>query len=205
MSNGMLFVVSGPSGTGKTSLVRSLVTSEDGLVESRSYTARSTRPGEMNGVDYHFVSRITFDEMVARDEFLEWANVFGNLYGTASADTQAHLADGVDVVLVIDVNGARHVRESKVDATSVFVLPPSPSVLESRLRGRGRDTEEEIQRRLDVARDEVSAFSEYDYVIVNDDFDATVEQLRAIVVGCRAKLPDMEAEALAIATKFVPR
>ena len=205
MSKGMLFVVSGPSGTGKTSLVRSLVTSEDGLVESRSYTARSTRPGEMNGVDYHFVSRITFDEMVARDEFLEWANVFGNLYGTASADTQAHLADGVDVVLVIDVNGARHVRKSKVDATSVFVLPPSPSVLESRLRGRGRDTEEEIQRRLDVARDEVSAFSEYDYVIVNDDFDATVEQLRAIVVGCRAKLPDMEAEALAIATKFVPR
>ena len=110
MSKGMLFVVSGPSGTGKTSLVRSLVTSEDGLVESRSYTARSTRPGEMNGVDYHFVSRITFDEMVARDEFLEWANVFGNLYGTASADTQAHLADGVDVVLVIDAAYAEYVR-----------------------------------------------------------------------------------------------
>ena len=158
-----------PSGTGKTTLVERLVQATPRLRMSRSYTSRQAREGEADGVDYNFVSRARFEAMIAGDQFLEWAEIFGNLYGTSQVDTERYLAAGDDLVLVIDVQGARKVRRRGLPVVSVFVLPPSFEVLASRLRGRSLDSEEQIQRRLDVARQEVGAFSEYDYVVVNDD------------------------------------
>ena len=185
---GNLFVVSAPSGTGKTTLVETLVTRTPGLEMSRSYTSRSPRPDERDGADYHFVSRAAFEAKREAGEFLEWAEVFGHLYGTHAAETRRCLAEGRDLVLVIDVHGASQVRRLEDGAVGIFVLPPSPSVLETRLRGRsGRHlTEAELRRRLEVARREVTRMAEYDYVVVNDDLDTCVEQLRCIVLAERA-------------------
>src|SRR5207237_5066529 len=138
----------------KTTLVERLVEQVPGLKMSRSYTSRSAREGEHDGVDYNFVSRERFEAMIASEEFLEWADVFGNLYGTSAADTERILESGTDVVLVIDVQGARKVRRRGIETKAVFVMPPSFQVLEQRLRGRSKDSEEAIQRRLQVARDE---------------------------------------------------
>jgi guanylate kinase len=143
--------------------------------------------------------------MVARDAFLEWADVFGNLYGTGRADTEALLARGQDVVLVIDVQGARQVRRTGRASITVFVLPPSYDALERRLRGRCKDPEEAIHRRLATAREEVAAFTEYDYVVVNDEFDACVERLRGIVTAERARLTVVRPEAEAIVATFNER
>jgi guanylate kinase len=184
---GLLFIVSAPSGAGKTTLVERLVEQTPRLKMSRSYTSRPSRQGETDGVDYNFVERSRFEAMVARSEFLEWADVFGNLYGTAAADTEQLLARGDDVVLVIDVQGARQVRQRGVPATSIFVMPPSFTVLEQRLRGRSKDTEPAIQRRLQVAREEVASFREYDYIVINDELTAAVDRLRSIVIAERAK------------------
>lgn len=202
MRKGSLFVVSAPSGTGKTSLVERLVELMPNMIESRSYTARSPRPGETNGVDYNFVNRETFESMISRDQFLEWADVFGNLYGTSKADTEEKLASGLDVALVIDVNGARQVRQSGANATSIFILPPSPSVLESRLRGRSQNSNQEIQERLKVAREEVKAFNEYDYVVINDEFDAALGRLKDIVSGGCARVPDARLDVDNIVATF---
>jgi guanylate kinase len=201
-SRGLLFIVSAPSGTGKTTLVERLVEQLSGLEMSRSYTSRPSRPGETDGVDYNFVSRSRFDAMIAAGEFLEWADVFGNLYGTRRADTEHLLASGRDVVLVIDVQGARQVRRSGIPATTVFVMPPSQAVLEQRLRGRSKDVEAAIERRLAIARDEVAAFAEYDFVVVNDELTAAVDRLRSIVVAERARLHRMRAEADIILRTF---
>jgi guanylate kinase len=184
----VLFVVSAPSGTGKTTVVERLVELMPDVALSRSYTSRPARPGERDGVDYHFVSRARFEAMIAAGEFLEWADVFGNLYGTAAADTERVLVAGRDLVLVIDVQGARQVRVRRPDTVGVFVLPPSFDVLEQRLRGRSKDTEAQMQRRLQTARAEVAAFIEYDYVIVNDELEACVDRLRAVVLAERARL-----------------
>lgn len=189
---GLLFIVSAPSGAGKTTLVDRLVQSVPGLVRSRSYTTRPARPGEVDGVDYNFVTRERFEEMARRGEFLEYADVFGNLYGTRREDTEAWLARGRDVVLVIDVQGARQVRRQVVGAIGIFVVPPSFAALEARLRGRSQDTAEAIARRLETARAEVQAFREYDYVVINDEIDACVDRLRAIVLAERARLGRME-------------
>jgi guanylate kinase len=183
---GLLFVVSAPSGTGKTTVVERLASCCPALERSRSYTSRPARAGEGDGVDYNFVSRQTFEDMVRRDEFLEWADVFGNLYGTARRDVEARLAAGVDVVLVIDVQGARQVRE-RMRTIGVFVLPPSYAILESRLRSRSQDPEAAIVRRLATARAEVTAVDDYDYVVVNDDVDRCVEELTSIVLAERAR------------------
>lgn len=185
---GILFVISAPSGTGKTTLVERLVKEVPGLQMSRSYTSRSTRPGEADGVDYNFISRQEFEHRISLDQFLEWADVFGNLYGTGLTDTEARLASGCDLVLTIDVQGARQVRAKPIPTVGIFVLPPSFSVLEQRLRGRSKDSEEAMQRRLATAREEVSAFSEYDYVVVNDEIDGCVERMKAIVIAERARL-----------------
>jgi len=193
---GRLFVVSAPSGAGKTTVVEQLIERMPDLRMSRSYTSRPARPGEADGADYHFVSRARFEAMVAGDQFLEWADVFGNLYGTSTVDTERALAAGTDLVLVIDVQGARQVRRHRVSVASVFLLPPSFEVLESRLRGRSKDSEEQIRRRLETARREVTAVPEYDYVVVNDEVEACVERLRAIVVAERAK-PDVMGGAVA--------
>ena len=185
---GLLFVVSAPSGTGKTTVVERLVQVVDDLALSRSYTSRPARSGESNGVDYNFITRARFEEMVAAEAFLEWADVFGNLYGTCAADVQRELGFGKDLVLVIDVQGARQVRQRCPDTIGVFVMPPSFEVLEDRLRRRSQDAEEAIQRRLRTARAEVASFAEYDYVIVNDELEACVDRLRAIVLAERARL-----------------
>jgi guanylate kinase len=183
----MLFVVSAPSGTGKTTVVERLVERMPDLALSRSYTSRPARAGERDGVDYNFVSRDRFEAMIQAGEFLEYADVFGNFYGTHATDTDAALKDGRDVVLVIDVQGARQVREGGLLLVSVFVLPPSYPVLEQRLRGRSKDSPEAIARRLAVAGEEVTGYCDYDYVVVNDDLEQCVEALRAIVLAERAR------------------
>ena len=186
-ADGVLFVVSAPSGTGKTTVVERLVEICPNLQRSRSYTSRPVRPGESDGVDYNFISRPAFEGMVARGEFLEWADVFGNLYGTARRDTEASLAAGRDVVLVIDVQGAHQVRGRVSGTVGIFVLPPSFQALETRLRGRCQDEPAAIERRLDTARSEVSAVTEYEYVVVNDELDRCVTELAAIVTAERAR------------------
>ena len=199
---GLLFIVSAPSGAGKTTLVERLVEQIPRLRMSRSYTSRAARTGETDGVDYNFVSRSRFEAMIAAGDFLEWAPVFGNLYGTCASETDALLEAGEDVVLVIDVQGARKVRARGVTTTTVFVMPPSFDVLEQRLRGRSKDSEAEIQRRLQVARDEVAAFTEYDYVVVNDELPAAVDRLRSIVIAERARQARMRQSAETIVRTF---
>ena len=199
---GLLFIVSAPSGAGKTTLVEQLVDQIPNLRMSRSYTSRAAREGETDGVDYNFVTRSTFEAMAAAGEFLEWAEVFGNLYGTGASDTETVLASGHDVVLVIDVQGARKVRARGIETTTVFVMPPSMAVLEQRLRGRSKDSETEIQRRLQVARDEVAAFAEYDFVVVNDELTTAAERLRSIVLAARSRLAVMRPDAERIVGTF---
>jgi guanylate kinase len=199
---GLLFVVSAPSGTGKTTVVERLVQIVPDLAMSRSYTSRAVRAGETHGVDYNFITRTRFEEMVAEDAFLEWADVFGNLYGTCGADVERVLTTGRDLVLVIDVQGARQVRTRCRDTVAVFVLPPSFAILEQRLRGRSKDSEAAIQRRLTTARAEVAAFSEYDYVVVNDELDACVDRLRSIVIAERSRLRSIESVAEQIVDSF---
>jgi guanylate kinase len=199
---GILFIVSAPSGTGKTTLVERLVGLMPGVEISRSYTCRAARAGEADGVDYHFVSREQFDEMRTAGQFLEWAEIYGDLYGTAAGPTEQHLAGGTDLMLVIDVQGARKVRSRGVAATTVFVLPPSFEDLERRLRGRSKDSEAQIRRRLQVAREEVHAYQEYDYLVINDDLDGAVARLRAIVAAERARRDVMQLEAERIVKTF---
>ena len=202
---GRLFVVSAPSGTGKTTVVERLVQCTPDLVLSRSYTSRGARSGESDGVDYNFISRARFQEMIAAEEFLEWADVFGNLYGTCATDVERELGSGRNMVLVIDVQGARQVRHRYKETVGIFVLPPSFEVLEGRLRGRSKDPEEAMQRRLQTAREEVAAFVEYDYVIVNDELDACVDRLRGIVLAERARLRAAYDEAERILETFRER
>src|SRR5687767_888574 len=192
---GLLFIVSAPSGTGKTTLVERLVRELPNLRMSRSYTSRPARAGEQDGVDYNFVSRARFEEMVRDSAFLEWADLFGNYYGTCADDTEACLARGEDVVLVIDVQGARQVRTRGIETVGIFVMPPSAPVLEQRLRGRSQDSEEQIRRRLEVARGEVAEYAQYEYVVINDEVPAAVERLQAIVVAERARVRLMRAAA----------
>jgi guanylate kinase len=199
---GSLFVVSAPSGTGKTTLVARLAERVPGLLLSRSYTSRPKRPGEIDGRDYTFITRAAFEQMIAAGAFLEWADVFGSYYGTSAADTDAALATGMDVVLVIDVQGARQVRVRCPTLTSVFVLPPSFPVLEARLRGRSKDSEEAIRRRLLVARAEVRAYTEYDYVVVNDEIEAAVSRLGGIIAAERSRLGAMRDAAETIIKSF---
>ena len=199
---GLLFIVSAPSGAGKTTLVERLVEHTPSLKMSRSYTSRLARDGETDGVDYNFVTRPTFEAMASAGEFLEWAEVFGNLYGTGASDTETLLASGHDVVLVIDVQGARKVRARGIETTTVFVMPPSMAVLEQRLRGRSKDSETEIQRRLQVARDEVAAFAEYDFIVVNDELTSAVDRLSSIVVAERSRLDRMQPSAETIVSSF---
>lgn len=201
-ARGLLFIVSAPSGAGKTTLVERLVEQLPHLRMSRSYTSRPARQGETDGVDYNFETRERFEAMAAAGEFLEWADVFGNLYGTRAADTENILAAGDDVVLVIDVQGARKVRARGLQTCAVFVMPPSFEALDQRLRGRSKDSEEAIQRRLQVARNEVAAFGEYDFVVVNDEVAAAVDRLRGIVVAERARLQRMHGEAETIVRTF---
>jgi guanylate kinase len=199
---GQLWVVSAPSGTGKTTVVDRLMERTPRLERSRSFTSRPARPGEADGVDYNFVSRDRFEAMIREDAFLEWADIFGNLYGTSRTGTDATLAAGVDLVLVIDVQGARQVRARMPDAMAIFVLPPSFTVLASRLRGRNKDPEPSIVRRLTTAREEVDAVAEYDYVVINDDLERCVAEIDAIIAAERATLRRRAAVVAPILATF---
>ncbi|RME32773.1 MAG: guanylate kinase [Gammaproteobacteria bacterium] len=182
-ATGQLFVVSAPSGAGKTSLVNELVTRHEDLAISVSHTTRPPRPGEQEGIDYHFVSEEQFREMVRRDAFLEHAEVFGNLYGTSREWVQAQLAQGISLILEIDWQGARQIREKMPDCTAIFILPPSLDELERRLRGRGGDGEEVIRRRMEAAVLEMEHYREYEYLIINDDFHRALGDLESVIRG----------------------
>ncbi len=192
-AHGTLFIVSAPSGAGKTSLVRALIAQMPDLELSVSHTTRPMRPGETDGVDYHFVDTDTFRAMVARGEFLEHAQVFDNHYGTARSSVEQQLAAGHDVILEIDWQGAAQVRQRMPESRSVFILPPSLQALEERLRGRGQDPEEVIQRRMRDARNEMSHYHEFDFVVINDVFEEALGQLRCIVQSDRQRLPRVQA------------
>lgn len=187
-NNGTLYIVSAPSGAGKTSLVRALLERLDGIQVSVSHTTRPMRVGEVDGVNYHFVDVATFERMIARGDFFEHARVFDNHYGTSRPAVQALLAAGQDVILEIDWQGARQVREQMPEAVSVFVLPPSREALFERLSARGTDDDTVISRRMHDAVSEMSHFDEYSHIVINDDFDTAVNQLSGLVLAERARL-----------------
>lgn len=185
MRKGLIFVVSAPSGAGKTSLCKRVVELYSDMRYSISHTTRAPRGNERDGVDYHFVSEDSFVKMVENNEFLEWAVVHGNRYGTAEVSIKKCEDEGIDVILDIDVQGARQIRQRLGRGVYIFILPPSPEELEKRLRGRGTDGEDIINRRLMNAREEIDQISHYDYVIVNDLFDDAIERLRSIILAER--------------------
>lgn len=185
MSQGTLFVVSAPSGAGKTSLVRELVDSLSGIQVSVSHTTRKRREGEVDGVNYHFTETAEFEAMVARGEFFEYARVFDNYYGTSQRAVQERLDACQDVILEIDWQGARQVRDKMPDAVLIFILPPSRDELERRLAGRGTDVHAVIERRMQDAVSEMSHHDEYDYIVINDDFTTALDELRALVISRR--------------------
>jgi guanylate kinase len=180
-ARGTLYIVSAPSGAGKTSLVRALTDTDPDVSVSISHTTRAPRPGERDGVDYHFVDHDAFADMEHAGRFLEHATVFDHRYGTSRDDVVARLDRGADVILEIDWQGARQVRAALPGSVGIFVLPPSREVLEQRLRGRGQDSEEIIRRRMQDAVREMSHYGEYDYLVINDDFRRALDDLRAIL------------------------
>lgn len=188
MSKGTLYIVSAPSGAGKTSLVKALVADNPQLRVSVSHTTRSMRSGEVNGVNYHFVSKDVFGSMLEGGEFLEQAQVFGNSYGTSQRWVEETLAAGDDIILEIDWQGAAQVRKLIPGAVSVFILPPSRACLRERLTGRGQDDASVIDARMDEARSEISHYVEADYLIINDDFDTALGQFQALIASLRLRL-----------------
>jgi guanylate kinase len=186
-TRGTLFVVSSPSGGGKGTLIRRVLEVVDNLSYSVSYTTRGPRPGEVNGREYFFVDRATFDEMIAGGDFLEWACVHGNFYGTSRRQIAEKTGAGIDMILEVDVQGAASVRQLLMDSVSVFILPPSFEVLRQRLCARGTDTPEELEVRLRNAPDELRQYSLFDYVIINDEIERAVRQLASIIYAERAR------------------
>jgi guanylate kinase len=212
MSNrvpGGLFVVSAPSGGGKTSLTRASIDAlaKNGIPAeiSVSYTTRAPRPGEQNGVHYHFIDRAVFEGMIGRGEFLEHAVIYGHHYGTARARTEQRLASGRDVILDIDWQGARQIRQHLPTAIGIYILPPSMAKLEQRLRARKQDTEDAIRQRLEKARDEMSHYEYYDYLIVNKDFEQAMSEFVAIFVARRLTRPVQEIRHKALIPKLIDK
>ena len=188
--SGNLFVVAAPSGAGKTTLVRLLLEQESSVHLSISYTTRAPRPGEENGREYHFVDNVEFQAMIARHEFLEWAEVHGNFYGTSQKWIADQLAAGHDVLLEIDWQGAQQVRKLFPQAIGIFILPPSMEELTRRLTGRDTDSTEVIARRFAAARDEMRHVDEFEYVIINDDLQQALANLRSVVAAARLRYPN---------------
>ncbi|WP_404367777.1 guanylate kinase [Marinobacter sp.] len=188
VEKGTLFVISAPSGAGKTSLVTSLVEKDERLKVSVSHTTRPMRKGEQQGVNYHFVDRETFEAMIGRGEFFEYADVFGNYYGTSQLWVEQTLRSGRDVILEIDWQGAEQVRRLMPDCVGIFIVPPSPEVLQARLLGRGTDSPEVVARRLREAGEECSHAVEFDYLVVNDHFNVALHDLQAIVSAQRLRM-----------------
>lgn len=182
---GVLYVVAAPSGAGKTSLVKALLKNDSGIRLSVSTTTRAPRPGEINGKDYHFVSREIFVEMTGRGEFLESAEVYGNFYGTSQSWIAGEIAQGHDILLEIDWQGAAQVKKYFPEAVTIFIVPPSLNALRNRLLNRAQDSQEIIERRLAAACDDISHAMEFEYIIVNDDFDQALLDLTAVIKAAR--------------------
>src|SRR5271155_314807 len=197
-----VFIISAPSGSGKSTLVHRLLKTVPNLVFSISYTPRPPRPSETPGVDYIFISRKDFEDRLARGEFLEFAEVFGNYYGTNRETFESAIRQGKDLVLDIDVQGARQLKVAIPEAISVFVLPPSREILEQRLRARSQDTEEVIQRRLRGAAEEVRNYTQYDYVLINREIEEASARLASIVEAERLRKARMEEEVRPILDSF---
>jgi guanylate kinase len=184
---GILFIISAPSGTGKTTLCKQLTANLPGLWHSVSFTTRGPRPGEEHGREYYFVEEQAFQEMITRNEFVEWARVYGHLYGTPWKSLTEHIDQGIDVLLEIDVQGAMQVKKRFEDSVSIFILPPSMTVLRSRLQTRASDTPEEIQRRLHKVKEEVWSYREYAYIVRNEDLGRSLRDLESIFWSERLK------------------
>ncbi len=184
---GTLFIVAAPSGAGKSSIVNACLARDPNIALSISFTSRAPRPGERHAQHYHFVGAEEFQRMIDAGDFFEWANVHGDLKGTARQSVEPQLAAGRDVLLEIDWQGAQQVRSKVPDAVGIFILPPSREALEERMRKRGQDSEDVIARRLAAARDEMSHFGEFDYVIVNEVFDTAVDEMCAIFTASRLR------------------
>ena len=184
---GNLFVISAPSGSGKTTLVRRLLDTLDDVQFSISFTTRSARRRERDGIDYHFIAEAYFRSKIEDGEFLEWAEVHGNLYGTSKIETEKIRAGGEDILMDVDVQGATQVRKAQPDALTLFIMPPSFGVLEKRLRGRTQDSDKVIEGRLNEARHEIHHYKDYDYVLVNDSVERTSELFKAIVLAERMR------------------
>jgi guanylate kinase len=197
-----VFIVSAPSGSGKSTLVRWILQRDKKLLFSVSYTTREPRGKEVPGESYHYISRQAFEERIARGEFLEWAEVFGNYYGTHRSVLDRAIAEDRDVVLDIDVQGARQLKSSLPEAVSVFILAPSREVLEKRLKARSEDTEDVIQKRLRKAADEIRNYTSYDYVLVNDDLARSTETLAAIIAAERVRRIRVEPVVRSILASF---
>lgn len=199
---GNIFVLSAPSGTGKSTLAKRLVGEIQGLIFSISYTTRKPREGEVDGQDYFFVDDATFDRMVAEDGFVEWVQVYGNRYGTGRAWIQEKVDQGVDILLDIETVGAHAIHEAIPDAVMIFLLPPSAGELSLRLRGRGKDSEEQIVQRLRYARHEMEQYVHYDYLIVNDDLEQAYRRMESVVLAARCGRERMTPAAERILGSF---
>ena len=197
-----VFIISAPSGSGKSTLVHGLLAADPNLIFSISFTTRAPRPQERDGVDYSFISREDFEARVSRGEFLEHADVFGNYYGTHRSTLDRARAEGKDLLLDIDVQGARQLKARLPEAVSIFVLPPSREILEQRLRARSQDSEGVIERRLRGAAEEVRNYKQYDYVLINRQIDQSLERLVSIVQAERMRRTRMEEEVRPILESF---
>ncbi len=199
---GSLIIVSGPSGAGKSALASAVISRLKDLHFSVSYTTRAPRGDERDGVEYHFVRKAEFEGLIRGNEFLEWAEVYGNYYGTARKFIDDRLSSGKDVLLDVDVQGARTMRRKRPDAISIFIMPPSYQVLRRRLENRKLDKDYVIEQRLKIARREIVQYKDYDYLIVNDDFDESVKELEAIILGSRCQMTSRAESAEAIVATF---
>jgi guanylate kinase len=205
IEQGTLYVISAPSGAGKTSLVAGMLRNDGRLGVSVSHTTRPMREGEQHGVNYHFVSRDEFEAMIGRGDFLEHAEVFGNYYGTSQVWVRETLATGQDVILEIDWQGAEQVRRLIPECVGIFIVPPSAEVLRERLTGRGTDAPEVVERRLAEATDECSHAVEFDYLVVNDNFDVALADLLAIVRGQRLRMTAQQARHAVLLSRLSSR
>ena len=187
-TRGLLYVVSAPSGAGKTSLCRAITDTLENLTHSISYTTRKPRNGEIDGRDYHFVSQDRFQSMIHAGDFAEWAEVHSNLYGTSRRMLDDMISKGIDIILDIDTQGAKQIKRNFNSAVFIFIMPPSLDILEERLRNRKSDREDEIKKRMSRARDEIKDYALYDYIVVNRDFERALTELRSVVIAERCRI-----------------
>ena len=200
---GNLFIISAPSGAGKSSLIQALLKRHSDMQVSVSHTTRAPRPGEQDGVHYHFISVDEFKALIARDEFFEWAEVFGNYYGTSKSTIRDSLSRGIDVFLDIDWQGARQIKAQEGSAKGIFILPPSLTELEQRLNNRGQDSAEVIAKRMAQSQSEMSHANEYEYLIINDNFDTALTELERIVLAQRNGYASQAARQQALLSQLL--